>query len=73
MRLFLAWSGVCMAQRNCVSARDPSFFSAISTGFVVAGNAFRKCNIDNELVLADESVGSEGVYATVNFDYTIPN
>jgi hypothetical protein len=29
--------------------------------------------IDNELVLTDESVGSEGVYATTNFNYTIPN
>jgi hypothetical protein len=29
--------------------------------------------IDNELVLTDESVGSEGVYATINFNYTIPN
>jgi|TARA_B110000116_G_scaffold248952_1_gene242319 hypothetical protein len=29
--------------------------------------------IDNELVLSEESVGSEGIYATINFNYTIPN
>ena len=54
-----------------------------STYLEIKGNSYRNNDlpymikaqvyIDNELVLTDESVGSESAYATVNFDYTIPN
>jgi hypothetical protein len=49
----------------------------------IVGNAYRNNDqpyslkaqifIEGELVLEKESIGSEGVYASVNFDYTIKN
>jgi hypothetical protein len=49
----------------------------------IVGNAYRNNDlpytlkaevfIDGELVLEEESVGSKGVYASINFDYTIEN
>jgi hypothetical protein len=49
----------------------------------IVGNAYRNNDlpytlkaeifIDGELVLEEETVGSEGVYASINFDYTLEN